>query len=325
MPFKKDPIIIIPYASFASDTHLHFHLRVIEDESLHVNRNKNRYQNIANFIKRIESDEKPDVDIRITYHNKSIILKTDNEGYIHHSCTHGLSLTSKEHYLKITYELLSDDGTVIFTTSVNAFKPDSSIDFGIISDLDDTVIQTGVSSTLKWRLVFNSIFKDSYDRLPLEGVKELYQKLSKSPQGDSRPYFYLSNSPWNLYDYLEEFLKLHNFPKGSIILRDFGWHLLKESSFRNKNKYKTIVKILETYPKLSFILMGDAAEKDADIYLDIALTFPDRISSIFIRTVKRSKRMNRVYRLIKNHTDVNIHIIEKSQDALLIAKNNGLV
>jgi phosphatidate phosphatase APP1 len=39
--------------------------------------------------------------------------------------------------------------------------------------------------------------------------------------------FYVSNSPWNLYDLLEDFLDLHGIPRGPLLLRDWSLRTLK--------------------------------------------------------------------------------------------------
>lgn len=119
--------------------------------------------------------------------------------------------------------------------------------------------------------------KHSHNRMPLEGVQEFYNLLHKGSTGyGTNPVFYLSNSPWNLYDYLHAFLIKFNFPKGTLMLRDMGLKIRRKKSFMEGNKYLKIVHILETYPTIPFILIGNAAEIDTDIYLKIARTYPGK-------------------------------------------------
>ena len=100
--------------------------------------------------------------------------------------------------------------------------PCDKADYGVISDIDDTIIHTGVVSTLKWKVLLNSIFKSAASRIPLEGAAEFYHKLHRGRSGNNaNPIFYVSHSPWNLYRYLEFFLNQNAFPKGPILLRSF--------------------------------------------------------------------------------------------------------
>ena len=108
--------------------------------------------------------------------------------------------------------------------------PCADSDYGVISDIDDTILHTGVVSSLKWRVLVNTIFKRARSRDALEGTANFYHKLHRGHSGKkSIPIFYVSHSPWNLYRYLELFLKTDNFPKGPILLRSI-------SSFRAKNR-----------------------------------------------------------------------------------------
>ena len=205
-------------------------------------------------------------------------------------------------------------------------KPSNKIDYGIISDIDDTILHTGVNSFLKWRLVVNSMIKHHDSRLPLEGSQEFYKLLSRGVSGyNENPIFYLSNSPWNLYNYLTAFLLKFDFPKGVLMLRDIGLTVRKKKSFMEGNKYRKILHILETYPNVKFILIGDAAEIDTDIYLKIASSFPDRILTIYIRTVNKLSKVRRIERLIEQHTDIDVKLIKESSEAIEHAKAKGYI
>ena len=153
--------------------------------------------------------------------------------------------------------------------------PSTEASFGVISDIDDTILHTGVVSSLKWKVAINTIFTRATKRLALEGAADFYHKLHRGKTGkESNPIFYVSHSPWNLYRYLELFLKTNNFPKGPILLRSMSSFKARNRTEGVPQKQKEILNILKTYPKLSFILIGDSGEKDGDIYQEIASQFP---------------------------------------------------
>jgi len=108
--------------------------------------------------------------------------------------------------------------------SARVLVPSASARFGIISDIDDTVISTHVSNKLK--MVLTVILSNEHTRKPFEGVAGLYRALQRGMTGEDNPIFYVSNSAWNLYTLLLEFLNLQNIPLGPLLLRDFGDHLL---------------------------------------------------------------------------------------------------
>ena len=82
---------------------------------------------------------------------------------------------------------------------------------------------------------------------------------------------------------------------------------------------------MKYYPDKKFILIGDAAELDTDIYLSVAMAFPERIEAIYIRSVHKSKKVKRVKRLIQNNSNISISLVENSNDAMAHAKSNGYI
>src|SRR5205085_9087259 len=85
--------------------------------------------------------------------------------------------------------------------------------FGVISDLDDTVIQSRVANFLQ--AVRTVMLGNARTRLPFPGVAAFYDALEKGKDGKrSNPIFYVSSSPWNLHDLISEFIRLQEIPEG---------------------------------------------------------------------------------------------------------------
>src|SRR5687768_17759104 len=73
--------------------------------------------------------------------------------------------------------------------------------FGVISDLDDTVVRSSATSVLKMACIV--VRNNAHTRLPFEGVAAFYRALQLGPASESsNPIFYVSSSPWNSYDIL---------------------------------------------------------------------------------------------------------------------------
>jgi phosphatidate phosphatase APP1 len=330
--FKKDPLQIIVFQSYGTDSHLYIRGRALEDESIDL-AGKHPIKLLINAYKRFDTDEIKDTPLLLKLSDNSVIeTKTDHEGYfLIDEKFEGLNtLTNDEGWLKVELSYKDFTNTRVIQLK-NRFpgemlipEPDSS--FGVASDIDDTILHTGLVSTLKWRVLYNTFLKTAKSRIPLEGAAEFYHLLHRGKTGkQSNPIFYVSHSPWNMYRYLEFFLTKNNFPKGPILLRDFGSFLNRKDKAEKPQKQKEILNILKTYQNLNLILIGDSGEHDADIYLEIAEAFPDRILAIYLRSVKHSKKMTRVKGVYENYKTTPVLFVDSSQQATEHARENGFI
>lgn len=330
--FKKDALQIIAFQTYGTSNHLYLRGRAIEDESINLEQ-KGLFALFLNSWKRFETDEIKNTPLNVTLPNGTILkTSTDNHGYfkINENVTGLDVLTNNEDWLN--YEVSYDDVNIKRNIqNANRFPgellvPSLQADYGVISDIDDTILHTGVVSTLKWKVLINSIFKNAASRIPLEGAAEFYHKLHRGQSGkNANPIFYVSNSPWNLYRYLEFFLKQHNFPKGPILLRSFKDIFKKKLQGAKPQKQKEILNILKTYPNLKFILIGDSGEYDADIYIEIAQEYPTQVLAIYLRSVKHKKKMLRVRSLLEDYKQTPVLMVENSNQAIKHAKKYGYI
>lgn len=328
----KDKLQLIAFLAYGSRSHFYARGRALEDEEIDL-AEKGFFKLLINSVKRFETDEIKRTAVGITLSDgRTLSGITDRNGYflINESIENLDRLTNEEGWLN--YEIAYDDKTLSREiVDQNRFPgevliPSKTAKFGVISDIDDTIIHTGVASSLKWRVIFNTFFKNVDKRLPLEGAAEFYHLLHRGVSGkDSNPFFYVSHSPWNLYRYLELFLTKNNFPKGPILLRSFS----DFGNFKNRKekpqKQKEILNILKTYPELRFILIGDSGEHDADIYMEIAEQYPDQIAAIYLRSVKHKRKMLRIKGLVDNYKTTPVLLVEKSEDAIAHAKKEGFI
>lgn len=329
---KKDPLQIITFQSYGTDTHFYTRGRALEDESIDLEE-QHIWHLIVNTWKRFETDEIKYVGLDIKLpNNKTIKVTTDNNGYfrVEEKLENLKSLTNEEGWLlfELSYYDIDHKRTI---QNGNRFPgelliPSSKAEFGVASDIDDTILHTGVVSMLKWKVIYNSIFKHANNRIPLEGSADFYHKLHRGVTGENaNPIFYVSHSPWNLYRYLELFLRQNNFPKGPILLRSMSNFLKKKPQDEKPQKQKEILNLLKTYPELPFILIGDIGEHDPDIYMEIAEEFPDRILAIYLRSVKHKKKMLRVKGLVDNYTTTKVLMVESSAQAIEHAIKHGFI
>lgn len=154
-------------------------------------------------------------------------------------------------------------------------------DFIVVSDIDDTILVTEVTS--KRRLVYNSLFKTLEERQAVEGTSEFYRSLAEGRLKFGKPHFiYLSSSPSYFSRLLKTFIAKQKFPSGSLILKK---SLLSGEHTEHKGAW--LKKIAAMYSDKPLVLIGDSGEQDPEIYSEFALSreFGRRIKLIIIHEV----------------------------------------
>lgn len=330
----KPEVKLVGYRSYGTHQHLYLLGRALDDDKLKMTEEQSMLRTLANTYKQFNSYEIPDTEVALQLPNKTVLTeKTNKEGYFLFDRTTTINL--KEYAddegwvdLKVAFVNKIKNSIIVNGNEFPAelLVPPLTAKFGVISDIDDTILRTGVTSFLKWRVLKNSLFRHAYKRISFKGAPEFYTKLHNGKKGNEQnPIFYLSNSPWNLYDYLKLFLEINNFPKGPILLRDFRTPFDRTLKPEKPHKQKEIINILKTYPHLNFILIGDSGEHDPAIYTEIAAQYPDRILAIYLRSVKHRKRMEKVQSIVDNFKTVPVLSVETSKEAGEHAREMGFV
>lgn len=298
---------LVSYNGYGNTDLVRFGGRVLKDRNIDTTKSDDTiFENIERMYKHFGSKELPGVSVTATYGQETKKVVTDDEGYYKFEFPFQSNIDKSKLWHQIDLKLSNgQDFEASQTASVQVPLPKTT--FGVISDIDDTILQTGASNILK--AITNTFTKNADTRLSFPGVHELYSGLQN---GDFpypiNPIFYLSNSPWNLYDFLDEFMELKNIPKGSILLRDFG--LDDEKLIVDDNhKLNAIAKLLNTYPKLPFILIGDSGEKDPEYYQKIVQQFPNRIHAIYIRDVTDEPRDSEVKNIAKEMEELGVPML----------------
>ncbi len=213
------------------------------------------------------------------------------------------------------------------TETASVLIPSLESEYGIISDIDDTIVKTEAFSLLA--MSGNVFLRNAQTRLPFAGVSEFYNALQLGKNGKrNNPFFYVSSSPWNLYDLLIDFLDHNKIPQGTLLLRDMGWRENKLfSSGHMGHKFKEIEQILTTYPDLKFVLIGDSGQEDPTIYKEVVKKFPDRILAVYIRDVQLKDKEMIAVNISKELIDhkVEMVVVDNTVEAAQHAAKIGLV
>ncbi|CAA9554445.1 MAG: hypothetical protein AVDCRST_MAG86-91 [uncultured Truepera sp.] len=291
---SKRPLEVVSYLGFGTTKELFIRGRVIEDKSLSLaTPDSSRWRNLSDTYKRFVSDKVPNARLRVRYPGGEEEVQADAQGYFRARLR--LPKPVPAGWCEVHYTLLTPHrkGVEAAAAQGRVLIPESGAQFGVISDIDDTVVQTDVT---RWVRVLGAVlFGNAYTRLPFRGVSAFYRALETGTTGTHNPLFYVSSSPWNLYDLLLEFLTLGQIPLGPLSLRD--WRGGTGELFPSEHggfKQGEIRRILDTYPELPFILIGDSGEEDPEIYGEIVRAYPGRILGVYIRNVSGEARRGAV-------------------------------
>ncbi|MFZ2491675.1 MAG: phosphatase domain-containing protein [Thermoanaerobaculia bacterium] len=315
---RPGEVIITPYRGFGRSGELLVRGRVLADKRIaRVEGAEPVWRNLANTYRRFQSDEVPGARVVARFRTCVTEGTSDEEGHflLRIPCDEPLGDAL---WHEVRLELPDTDHAGL----THVVVPPAGAQFGIISDIDDTIVETNATSLVKMaRAVF---LNNASMRTAFEGVSELYRELHR----DVNPIFYVSSSPWNLYELLHEFMDLKAIPHGPMFLQDWGidaTKLFKTSHLTHK--MLQIRTLLEYYPHLPFVLIGDSGQHDPEVYLDVIRAFPGRVRGVFIRDVSGDVRDHSVARLVHEAGAAGVEMIRvpDSSAAMVHARRMGLV
>ena len=274
---------ICAYRGYATRTRAVIFGRVLANDSPRDRRDSDGlWRTLLDTYRRFKTDEVQNAPVSVRFENQEHAVRTDTDGYYHVELPR---VDSRPDTTWLTANARCRIHGAESSAAHEIVAPTSEAEFGIISDLDDTVIETNMTSLLTAaKLTF---IGNAKTRKPLEGVAALYASLASGRAGRPvNPIFYASSSPWNLYDLLCDFMELNEIPKGPIFLRDWGVDRTKFIAPRgHREKLERALKIIADFPELPFVLVGDSGQHDAGLYAEAAALHPDRIKAIYIRDV----------------------------------------
>ena len=289
---RKGSIIITPYTGWGTPQHLELTGRVLLPRTLAApKRGDPRWRNFVGILRRLLSREVGGVTVYGVLEGRTVSAVSDTGGYFtltwERSAAPGArSSADASGWLEAALYIEGRSKTTFAQVRVV-----SQPRFGIISDLDDTVLKSDVTSLPQ--MLGTVLTGNARTRLPFPGVSALYRALVREKTG-TNPIFYVSSSPWNFYDLLWTFLKYRRLPLGPLFLRDWGAELFSGGSH---HKHAIIERLMKMYPALPFVLIGDSGEQDPEIYAEVVRRNPGRVLAVYIRKVTGAARDEGVQQL----------------------------
>jgi phosphatidate phosphatase APP1 len=282
------------------------------------------FKNASSIIGMYRMKTWANADIYLKHNQKTIHTKTLCDGYFKFCIP-----LDQDDYGWVDYEvsLVYENKTIVSKESYIRPKVDH---LGIISDIDDTFLVSYTMNPL--RKLYNLLFRNVNRRKIFEDVTVHYQALSQSGRENKEElniFFYVSSSEWNLYRFIVKFTEIHQLPKAVLLLKDIKTSL---SSFfwtgrgSHNHKFEKIKHILEFYPNLKYILIGDDSQHDPYLYESISKIFPLTVQAVYIRQTAKHKK-EKVIKALQNLESLSVAVcyFKKSKEAIAHSRKIGLI
>lgn len=319
------PPVILAYRGFGTKDRVILNGHVLDDRKLYeANTGDRRRRNFKAMISRYMANAIPDIRVQVRFNGQEAVVETDDSGYFEVVMDMDEPF-SRAGWHQAEYAVLDKivEEQEPLTTTKDVYILDQSSEYGVISDVDDTILVSHATQALrKLRLILT---KNAKTRLPFAGVASFYQVLTG--ETSRNPIFYVSSSEWNLYDFLEDFCETQGIPKGPFLLQELKtnlWRLMKSGGGTHRHKIEKIRRILELFP-IDFVLIGDSGQRDAYLYAEIIKEYPGRIRSAYIRDVSKNERDEEIMQVADRISHVEMVLVKDTAHAAEHAYRTGLI
>ncbi|EYD71493.1 hypothetical protein Rumeso_04894 [Rubellimicrobium mesophilum DSM 19309] len=280
-------MVLAPYRGYGSRSEVFLIGRVFRQSQADPAREHGLRSELRDVGRRLSRHSVAGATVTAHFYGTTVKVVTDPDGYfrVHLRPEAAPSPDLTWHAMDLVLE-----GPTPVEAQGQIYIPPSAARFVVISDIDDTIMLTGVANKLGmlWRL----FVADAQSRVAFPGVAALYRALHAGHSGnESNPMLYVSRAPWGIYEVLEEFFRLHGIPVGPVLfLRE--WGVSWKSPLPRKavdHKQELIRNMLELYKDLPFVLIGDSGQHDPEVYRQLVNEHPGRVRAVYIRNVSRDR------------------------------------
>jgi len=172
---------------------------------------------------------------------------------------------------------LSSEGSNPMTSEV--FIIDPEIEFGMVSDIDDTVMVTALPRP--FLAAWHTFVVNEHARSSTPGMPVLYERLASTHPG--APVIYLSTGAWNVAPTLTRFLSRNLYPPGALLLTDWGPTADRWFRSGQEHKRKNLERLASEFPRIKWLLVGDDGQHDPAIYSDFLARHTEQVAAVCIR------------------------------------------
>jgi phosphatidate phosphatase APP1 len=259
---------VIPYTGYGSTTWIRVLGRVhLADESA---RERRRHPAGSRGWRNFTSVWLSDAEVQVDVGGEQHAIRADRSGIIDEI----ISVNLSPGWQSVG---LSSEGSEPAKAWVYVVDPETR--FGVVSDIDDTVMVTALPRPLL--AAWHTFVVNEHARATTPGMPVLYERLVT--RKENVPIIYLSTGAWNVGPTLTRFLSRNLYPAGALLLTD--WGPTASSWFRSGREHKrgALERLAREFPEIKWLLIGDDGQHDPEIYGDFVSKYPDHASAVCIR------------------------------------------
>ncbi|MDF2192949.1 phosphatase domain-containing protein [Paraflavitalea sp. CAU 1676] len=281
--------------------------------------------NIIHLLKLFFVQPVPRANLRLHWRGQVMETRSEDDGFFKFEWQSAQEVSAGWH--PVTVEYIDENGRSAASGDGMIYVPHST-QYVFISDIDDTVMVS--YSATKFRRLKELLTRNPHTRQQFEKVADWYRQLAYAHTAEAtpNPFFYVSSSEWNLFDYLQEFFVFNKLPKGIFLLNQVKrwFQLFQTGKTKHAGKILRIVRIIEVFPRQQFVLIGDNSQHDPDIYTTIAAKHPEKIFAIYIRNINADQEAH-TRKTLALASDVGIHtcLFKYSDEAAAHGRTIGLI
>ncbi len=274
---------------------------------------------LRDVLRRIRRRPVREGRIRARFYGAETVVETDRDGYFRVEMSPGHAPPAGRLWHRLELAMEAPERV---EASAEVYIPPGTARVVVVSDIDDTVMLTGVANraAMLWRL----FVEDAESRTVFPGVAALYRALHSGAGGDEmNPMLYVSRAPWGIYEILEAFFRSHDIPVGPVLfLREWGlsWkHPLPRRAVDHKRHL--IEAMMRLYDRMPFVLIGDSGQHDPEIYQEIVARHPGRVLAVYIRDVaaRGPERAAEVAAMAEALAAEGVHLVLAADSAAIAA------
>ena len=261
---------IEPYTSYGTEHKVRILARAVYTKRYPVSRPRYEYMRAVRGWRNFTTVVVPHAEVTVEVGGHVHTLTADRAGIIDEIVD--TSLTPGWHDARIT-----DEHGETATARIICVGKDTT--FGVVSDIDDTVMVTALPRPLL--AAWNAFVMHESARRVVPGMPVLYHELIRTHPG--APVVYLSTGAWNVAPALGRFLAAHRFPAGPLLLTD--WGPTNTGIFRSgqQHKHDNLRDLIDAFPHVRWLLIGDDGQHDPTIYARLAKEHPEHVSAVVLR------------------------------------------
>lgn len=254
---------------------------------------KRNFKNAKSVIRMFQIKTQKNASVYLEHNGIKIHTKSLDDGYFKFCIPLHRDLAFGWNEYKVS---IMHNGKEI--TSKGSYIRPHEGNWGFISDIDDTFLVSHTRNAFKKLYIL--LFRNVNDRKIFEDVVPHYQALSSAGRNsdtEKNAFFYVSSSEWNLYRFITQFTELHDLPKAVLLLKDIKTSLTDfflTGRGDHNHKFEKIKHILEFYPHLKYVLLGDDSQHDPYLYETICKIFPVTVKAVYIRQTGHHKKQKAV-------------------------------